>query len=172
MATVTLKGNVVNLRGDIPAENSIAPDFSFVRDDLSEGKLSEYSGKVKVLLSVPSLDTGVCAIETRTFNQKLASRDVVGIVISKDLPFAMKRFCETENIENVSNASDYRYGDFGINYNVEQVDGPLKGLLARAVWVVDGNDNIFYTELVPEITTEPDYDKVMEVLDSLSLQKI
>lgn len=169
MATVTLKGNVVNLRGDIPAKNSIAPDFSFVKDDLSEGKLSEYSGKVKVLLSVPSLDTGVCALETRTFNQKLASRDVVGIVISKDLPFAMKRFCETENIENVNNASDYRYGEFGINYNVEQVDGPLKGLLARAVWVVDGNDNILYTELVPEITTEPDYDKVMEVLDSLTL---
>jgi len=90
-------------------------------------------------------------------------------VISKDLPFAMKRFCETENIENVSNASDYRYGEFGINYNVEQVDGALKGLLARAVWVVDGNDNILYTELVPEITTEPDYDKVMEVLDSLTL---
>lgn len=169
MATVTLKGNVVNLRGDIPAKNSIAPDFSFVKDDLSEGKLSEYSGKVKVLLSVPSLDTGVCANETRTFNQKLASRDVVGIVISKDLPFAMKRFCETENIENVNNASDYRYGEFGINYNVEQVDGALKGLLARAVWVVDGNDNILYTELVPEITTEPDYDKVMEVLDSLTL---
>ncbi len=166
MASVTLKGNTVNTKGDIPQEGSKAADFTFVGEDLSEGKLSDYAGKVRVVISVPSLDTGVCASETKKLNQLLAEEEgVEGIVVSKDLPFAMKRFCDIEGIKKVISASDFRYNDVGTKYNVEMVDGPLKSILARAVWVIDKEDTIIHSELVPEITEEPDYNKIMESIE-------
>lgn len=169
MATVTFKGNTVSIQGEIPQEGSQAHDFKFVKQDLSEASLFDYDNKIKVILAVPSLDTGVCAMETKKFNQKLADfSDVEAIVISKDLPFAMGRFCETERIENVTSASDFRYNDFGSKYNTDMIEGPLKGLSSRAVFVVDRDNTIQYTELVPEITQEPDYDKAMEVVERLS----
>jgi len=169
MATVTLKGTRFPIKDDIPVEGVPAPDFTFVRSDLSEASiLDDYSGKVRVLIAVPSLDTGVCQMETRKFNEELGKREgVQGIVISKDLPFAMNRFCETAGIKNVSMGSDYRYSDFINEYNTEILKGPLKGLSARAVFVLDASDNIRYSELVPEITQEPDYDKALKVIDSL-----
>ncbi|MGD1889088.1 MAG: thiol peroxidase [Cyclobacteriaceae bacterium] len=134
---------------------------------MSDQKLSDLSG-VKVLIAVPSLDTSVCATETRKFNQQLGGKSgVTGLVISKDLPFAMKRFCETSNIENIVNASDFRYGEFSQQYNTEITDGAFKGLSARAVFVVDQNNAIAYAELVPEVGQEPDYDKAMEAVDKL-----
>ena len=169
MATVTFKGNTVSIQGEIPQEGSQAYDFKFVKQDLSEASLFDYDNKIKVILAVPSLDTGVCAMETKKFNQKLADfSDVEAIVISKDLPFAMGRFCTTEGIENVTSASDFRYNDFGGKYNTDMIEGPLKGLSSRAVFVLDRDNTIQYTELVPEITQEPDYDKAMEVVERLS----
>ncbi|MBC7488326.1 MAG: thiol peroxidase [Cytophagaceae bacterium] len=168
MAQVTLKGNTTNIKGDLPAVGSTAPDFKFVKTDLSDSSLYEERSKIKVIIAVPSLDTGVCAIETRQFNQKLADKtNVTGVVISKDLPFAMRRFCETEGIKNIVSASDFRYNEFSQKYNTEIIDGPMKGLSARAVFVVDAQNVIRYTELVPEIAQEPDYDKVMAAVDKL-----
>jgi len=168
MAQVTLKGNPAQLKGELPKVDEKAKDFKVVKDDMSEISLADYSGQVKVLIAVPSLDTSVCALETRSFSQKLASKEgVTGIVISKDLPFAMKRYAEKNEVSNIINASDYRYNDFIGKYNVEIVDGPFKGLSARAVFVVDKDDTIKYVELVPEIGEEPQYDKALEVVDSL-----
>jgi len=168
MATVTLKGNTVNLTGDLPSINTKAIDFKFVKEDLSEGKLSDYAGKVRVVLAVPSIDTGVCAIETTKFNQELKKRsDVTGIVVSMDLPFAFKRFCAAEGIENVVTGSEFRYKDFMTKYNTELIDGGLAGVSARAVFVIDREDTITYAELVPEITEEPDYSKALAAIDSL-----
>lgn len=166
MASVTLGGTPTAIKGDIPASGN-APDFTFVKDDMSEEKLSNLSG-VKVLIAVPSLDTSVCATETRKFNQQLSDKaGVTGLVISKDLPFAMKRFCETSDIESVVNASDYRYGEFAQQYNTEITEGAFKGLSARAVFVVDQNNEIAYAELVPEVGQEPNYDQVMGAVDKL-----
>ncbi|HSZ71046.1 MAG TPA: thiol peroxidase [Cytophagaceae bacterium] len=168
MAQVTLKGNVTHIKGDLPAAGNTAPDFKFVRTDLSESSLYNEGSKVKVIIAVPSLDTGTCAIETRQFNQKLADKtNVTGIVISKDLPFAMRRFCETEGIKNIVSASDFRHNEFSKKYNTEIIEGPMTGLSSRAVFVVDSNNVIRYTELVPEIGQEPNYDKVMEALNKL-----
>ncbi|MGB3589710.1 MAG: thiol peroxidase [Tunicatimonas sp.] len=166
MASVTLGGNPASIKGDIPTSGP-APDFTFVKDDMSSKKLSDLSG-VKVLIAVPSLDTSVCAAETHQFNKQLGGKSgVTGLVISKDLPFAMKRFCETSGIENIVNASDFRHGEFGEKYKTEITDGPFEGLSARAVFVVDQNNEIAYAELVPEVGEEPNYDKVMEAVDKL-----
>jgi len=168
MAQVTFKGNPVRIKGDIPPVNSRAEDFTFVKIDLSEGSLYGSDKKVKVILAVPSLDTGICQIETKKFNEKLSGKsDVEAIVISKDLPFAMKRFCETEGIANVTSGSDFRYNEFLSKYNTEMLEGPLKGLSSRAVFVVDENNTIQYSELVPEIVQEPNYDDAMKVVESL-----
>jgi thiol peroxidase len=162
------KGNNVNLLDPLPEVNENAYDFTFVKSDLSEGSLYDFEDKIKVVIGVPSLDTGVCQRETRTFNEKLASKDgVVGIVISKDLPFAMKRFCETEGISNIVSASDYRYGDFTREYGTEMIDGPLKGLSARTVFIVDKENKIRYVEITKDITEEPDYDKVLSAIDEI-----
>jgi len=148
-----------------------AIDFTFVKSDLSEGNLyDDYEGKIKVLIAVPSLDTSVCQTETRQFNEGLSARKdkgVVGLIISKDLPFAMNRFCEAEGIENVTIASDYRYSDFINEYNTEILSGPFKGLSARAVFVIDQSNTIKYAELVPEIGEEPKYDAALKVVDEL-----
>lgn len=168
MAQVTLKGNATSIKGDLPAIGSKAPDFKFVKTDLSDSSLYAEGSKVKVIIAVPSLDTRVCALETRQFNQKLANKsNVTAVVVSKDLPFAMRRFCETEGINNVISASDFRYNEFSNQYNTEITDGPMKGLSARAVLVVDANNVIQYRELVPEIGEEPDYEKVMAAVDRL-----
>lgn len=168
MSQITIKGKPFQTKGNLPDVNTKATDFIVVKDDLSEVKLSDYSGKVKVLIAVPSLDTSVCATETRRFNQELAGKErVVGIVISKDLPFAMKRFCETNSLQNIVNGSDFRYGEFVDKYNTEIIEGTFKGLSARAVFVIDQNDTIQYVQLVKEVGDEPDYDKALQAVESL-----
>ena len=168
MSKTNFKGKPVSLRGDVPVVGSKAPEFTVVKSDLSEAHLSDFSGKVKVLIAVPSLDTGVCNAETRRFNQLLGAKEgVVGVVVSKDLPFAMKRFCETEGVQNIVTGSDFRYNSFVTNYNTEMIEGPLKGLSARVVFVVDKNDVVQFVEIVPEVTTEPDYEAILAAVDKL-----
>ncbi len=168
LETTSFKGKPVELLEELPGVNQDAFDFTFVKTDLSESSLYDFDGKVKVLIAVPSLDTGICQRETRQFNERLNDKKgVVGIVVSKDLPFAMKRFCETEGLNNIVSASDFRYLDFTREYGTEMVDGPLKGLSARAVFVVDQNNKIRYVELTPDVIAEPDYDKVMAAVDQL-----
>ena len=168
MAQVTFKGQTLNLSGDIPKENSKAEDFRVVKPDLSELSLADLKDKVKVLIAVPSLDTSVCAAETKKFSEKLAEKpDVEALVISKDLPFAMKRYMESNGINNIIPASDFRYSEFTKKYNTEISDGVMQGLSARAVFVIDKENNIKYAELVPDIAEEPQYDKVIDTINSL-----
>jgi len=168
MATVTLKGKEVQLKGNLPKVGAKAEDFTAVKTDLSEISLYDFEDKVKVLIGVPSLETGTCSTETRTFNKKLEGKEgVVGLVISKDLPFAMRKFCETEGIKNVVALSDYRYNDFCNEYKTEILTGGMKGLSARAVFVIDKTNIIRYVQLVPEISAEPDYDSVLAAIDEL-----
>lgn len=169
MATkVSFNGNTVQLSGDVPKNGEKAEDFSFVKEDLSDANLSDYKDKVKVVMALPSLDTGICQKEARAFNEKLANMDnVVGIIVSKDLPMAMKRFCAAEGIENIVTASDFRYSDFSSQYNVDMTEGPLKGLMARIVWVLDADNNITYTEIVDDITHEPNYENAINAVKSL-----
>ena len=165
MAKTALKGNPVNTNGDLPAVGSTAPALRLVAGDLSDKTLDDYAGKKKLLNIVPSLDTGVCATSTRTFNEKLAGRDdAVALVISADLPFASSRFCSTEGIENVEALSLMRSRNFAKDYGVLIEDGPLAGITARAVVVLDADNKVLYTELVPEIGQEPNYDAAMAAL--------
>jgi len=157
MAKITLKENAINTIGNLPLVNSKAINFELVKTDLSLLKLSDYLGKKVVLNIFPSVDTGVCAQSVRTFNKDLNDlENTVVICISKDLPFAQNRFCAAEGLENVIMASDFR-SDFGKNYGVEMIDGPLQGLLARAIVVLNEEGTVLYSELIPEITTEPNY---------------
>jgi len=166
MAQTALKGTPVKLAGNLPAVGSTAPDFKLVASDLSDKTLADYSGKKKLLNIVPSLDTDVCATSTRKFNQKMASKsDAVTLVISADLPFASDRFCKNEGIDNVVNLSIMRSRNFGKSYGVLMDDGPLAGITARAVVVLDKDNKVLYTQLVPEITQEPDYDSALAALD-------
>ena len=165
MATVTLAGNAVNTNGDLPKVGTKAPDFTLVKADLGTATLADYSGKRLILNIFPSIDTGVCAQSVRVFNQKAASLENTKVLcISRDLPFAQKRFCGAEGVENVEVLSDFRNGSFGSDYGVHFVDGALTGLHARAVVVLNENAEVLYTELVPEITTEPDYEKALSAL--------
>jgi thioredoxin-dependent peroxiredoxin len=165
MAQTALKGTPVNLAGDLPAVGSTAPDFKLVTGDLSDVGLAHYAGKKKLLNIVPSLDTGVCAASTRKFNEAMAGKaDAVALVISADLPFASTRFCSAEGITNVVNLSMMRSRNFGKDYGVLITDGPLAGITARAVVVLDANNRVLYTELVPEITQEPNYDAALAAL--------
>lgn len=165
MATVNFKGSPVNLAGKFIQVGQAAPDFVLVRTDLSSLSLKELKGKNVVLNIFPSLDTSVCATSVRKFNQLAASlKDTVVLAISKDLPFAHGRFCSTEGIENVIPLSDFRLSDFDENYGVCMSDGPLAGLLARAVIVIGKDGKVVYTELVSEITQEPNYDGALNVL--------
>ena len=155
----------MKLIGEFIKVGAVAPDFELVKTDLSSLSLKELGGKRVVLNIFPSLDTGVCAASVRKFNKLAAGlKDTVVLAISKDLPFAHARFCTTEGIENVIPLSDFRCSDFDDNYGVRMADGPLKGLLARAVVIVGKDGKIAYTELVPEITQEPDYEKAMAAL--------
>jgi thiol peroxidase len=158
MAKITFKGNPVATIGDLPKVGSQAPDFTLVKNDLSPISKKDLAGKNVVLNIFPSIDTGVCATSVRTFNQKAASLpNTVVLCVSKDLPFAMKRFCGAEGIEKVTTASWFKGPDFGVDFGVTMLDGPLAGLFARAVVVIDATGKVTHTELVPEIAQEPNY---------------
>lgn len=166
MAKITLQGNEINTNGDLPMVGDDAPDFKLVDSDLNDLGLSDYAGKKKLLNIVPSLDTPVCAESTRHFNKAAANRDdVVMLIISADLPFAMGRFCTGENLDNVISLSMMRSKNFARDYGVLITDGPLAGITARAVVVLDENNKVVYTELVPEIAQEPDYDQALAALN-------
>jgi thiol peroxidase len=165
MANVTLGGNPITVNGNFPKPGDSAADFTLTGNDLKEVSLKDYAGKRKVLNIVPSLDTPVCQVSTRTFNQKASGlKDTVVLVISADLPFAAKRFCTTEGLDNVVSLSTFRNRDFHSKYGVDVADGALKGLTSRAVVVLDANDKVLYSELVPEIKEEPKYDAALAVL--------
>lgn len=162
MAITNFKGSPVKLIGEFIQVGKVAPDFKLVKSDLSSFSLKDLKEKTIVLNIFPSMDTGVCATSVRTFNKLAAGlKDTVVLAISKDLPFAQGRFCSAEGIENVIPLSDFRISDFDENYGVCMADGPLAGLLARSVVVIDKSGKVAYTELVPEITQEPDYDKAL-----------
>ena len=162
MATTLFQGTPVTLAGEFIQKGALAPDFSLVKGDLSTFSLADAKGKFVVLNIFPSMDTGVCAASVRKFNELAAGLpDTVVLAVSKDLPFAHARFCTTEGIENVIPLSDFRCSDFDENYGVRMADGPLAGLLARAVVVIGKDGKVAYTELVPEITQEPDYEKAL-----------
>lgn len=164
--TVLFKGIIVTLVGSFINSGTMAPDFSLVKNDLSEYTLSENKGKYVVLNIFPSLDTGVCAMSVRRFNEMASELpNTTVLCISKDLPFAQSRFCTVEGIENVVPLSDFRHtSSFGENYGVLMKDGPLQGLLARAVVVINPEGKVVYSELVPEVTQEPDYEAVLKVI--------
>ena len=165
MAKITLKGNPIETISKLPKVGTKAPDFTLVKNNLSLGSLADYKGKKVVLNIFPSLDTGTCAASVRRFNQEASKLDnAVVLCISKDLPFAQARFCGSEGLENVHNMSDFRTGEFGKDYGVEIIDGPLEGLESRAVVVIDEEGNVVYTQQVGEIINEPDYDKALAAL--------
>ena len=163
--TTKFKGAPVHLIGEFVRVGAKAPNFELVKADLSSLSLESLKGK-KVLLNIfPSLDTAVCATSVRKFNQKAADlSNTVVLAISKDLPFAQSRFCTTEGIKNVETLSDFKYSNFSEAYGLRMSDGPLAGLLARAVIVINEDGEVIYTELVPEITQEPDYEKAIAAL--------
>jgi thiol peroxidase len=165
VATITLKGNPIHTVGELPAVGSQAPDFKLTRGDLTDVSLKDFAGKRKLLNIVPSLDTGVCATSARKFNE--AASQVAGaalLTVSCDLPFAQKRFCESEGIKNVVTLSELRERRFGEAYGVRISDGPLAGILSRAVVVLDDKNKVVYTEQVPEIGQEPNYEKALAAL--------
>ncbi len=166
MAGITLKGNPIHTIGELPAVGGRAPDLrGLVNGDLQEVTLATFQGKRKVLNIVPSLDTSVCATSTRKFNEKAgALRNTVVLVVSSDLPFASKRFCTTEGLKNVVPLSLMRSRDFAKHYGVLITDGPLQGITARAVVVIDENDKVVHRQLVPEIGQEPDYDAALKAV--------
>jgi thiol peroxidase len=168
MAQISFKGTPVHTTGELPSEGDKAPDFVLTKNDLSDVSLSDFTGKTKILNIVPSLDTRVCAASAKRFNEEVKKLDdTVVLTVSADLPFAQKRFCESENIDSVVTLSQLRNREFGRRYGVEQADGPMAGLLGRAVVVVDGTDTVRYTQLVPEIAQEPDYDDVLKAVSKL-----
>jgi thiol peroxidase len=163
MATITLRGNTIHTSGELPKVGEKAPDFKLTGGDLKDVTLQTYAGKKKILNIVPSLDTPVCATSTRRFNEEGSKLpNAVVLVISNDLPFAQKRFCTTEGLANVVALSELRTRDFGDAYGARITDGPLAGVLSRAVVVVDEHDKVVYTEQVPEIAQEPDYAKALD----------
>lgn len=165
MAQTALEGNPVKLSGNLPAVGSTAPDFKLVAGDLSDVTLATYAGKKKLLSIVPSLDTPVCATSTKKFNEAMAGKsDAVALVISSDLPFAAGRFCEAEGVKNVVGLSIMRSRNFSKDYGMLIEDGPLAGITGRAVVVLDAANKVVYTQLVPEITQEPDYDAALAAL--------
>ncbi|SDV49549.1 thiol peroxidase [Chitinasiproducens palmae] len=165
MSQVTLAGNPVNVDGTFPAVGTQAPAFTLTGAKLNDVRLDDFAGKRKVLNIVPSLDTPTCATSTRKFNQSAATRDNVAVlVISGDLPFAASRFCTTEGLENVVTLSTFRSAGFARDYGVALSDGPLAGLTARAVVVLDENDQVVHSQLVGEIKNEPDYDAALAAL--------
>lgn len=166
MFTVTLGGAPCAISGEIPSAGDAAPAFTLTGGDLGNVSLGDFAGKRLILNIFPSVDTPVCAASVRRFNEAAASRDGVSVLcVSRDLPFAQARFCGAEDIQNVACASEMRDGSFGDAYGLRITDGPLAGLFARAVVVVDGNGTVLHSQLVPEIKDEPDYDAALAACD-------
>jgi thiol peroxidase len=163
MAQITLRGNPVNTVGELPAVGSPAPSFALTGTDLGQVTSEQFRGKAVLLNIFPSVDTGTCATSVRTFNEKAAASGATVLCVSKDLPFAQSRFCGAEGIENVTTASAFRDG-FGEDYGITIVDGPMAGLFGRAVVVIGADGKVAYTELVPEIADEPNYDAALAAL--------
>jgi thiol peroxidase len=169
MAQITLQGNPIQTIGTLPAVKDKAPGFTLTKTDLSDGTLQEYGGKTVVLNIFPSIDTAVCAASVRRFNKEAGElNNTVVLCVSADLPFAHQRFCEVEGLKNVIALSSFRAPNFGKDYGVTITSPPLAGLLSRAIVVIDPAGNIAYTEQVPEITQEPDYEAALALLRSLS----
>lgn len=164
MAEITLKGNPVKTIGELPEIGLTIKDFALVNDKLEIKTLEDYRGKRKILNIFPSIDTGICAASARKFNQEVGSlENTVVLNISKDLPFALGRFCAAEGLDHVENLSDFR-SSFGDDYGVTMNDSPMKGLLSRAVIVADEDGKVLYKEQVPEIAQEPNYDAALSIL--------
>ncbi|MFU8896077.1 MAG: thiol peroxidase [Gammaproteobacteria bacterium] len=165
MSTITLQGNEIHTAGEFPRVGGKAPDFTLTDRELNDVSLSRWMGKKKLLSIFPSVDTPVCAESTRKFNEYARTHeDTVMLMISADLPFAQKRFCGDEGIDNVLTLSTMRSSDFARSYGVLIADGPFAGLTARAVLVLDENDTVVHSELVPEIADEPDYEAALKAL--------
>jgi thioredoxin-dependent peroxiredoxin len=160
MAQITIKGNPIHTVGELPAVGAAAPAFALTGTDLGTVSSDQFGGKAVVLNIFPSVDTPVCATSVRTFNERAAASGATVVNVSKDLPFAQKRFCGAEGIENVTTASAFR-DSFGEDYGITLADGPFAGLLGRAVVVIGSDGNVAYTELVPEIAQEPNYDAAL-----------
>ncbi len=169
MARITLKGNPFETVGSLPSVGSDAPSFSLTKTDLSDVKSSDFAGKTILLNIFPSIDTPVCANSVRRFNMEASSfSETIVLCISADLPFSHERFCEVENLNDVIPLSVFRFPDFGMNYGVTIKNGPLAGLLSRAIVIIDKTGKIAYTEQVPEIAKEPNYEKALKALSSLT----
>ncbi|MCO4773484.1 MAG: thiol peroxidase [Deltaproteobacteria bacterium] len=165
MASITLGGNAVNTSGNLPAEGSKAPDFTLVAADLSRTSLGDFAGKRLIVSIFPSIDTGICAKSTHVFAEAVKGRDDVAFVtISADLPFAAKRWCGAEGVDNAMTLSTFDGSSFGDDYGIRMVDGKMAGFLGRAALVIDGEGNVVHSQLVPEIAQEPDYDAVLAAL--------
>jgi len=165
MATVTLQGTPSKTVGSLPEVGQKAPDFKLTAVDLSTKSLADFKGSRLVLNVFPSIDTGTCAQSVRTFNEKASGLENTKVInVSKDLPFAMGRFCGAEGLDNVTNLSDYKTGDFGENYGLSFADGPLETLLSRCIIVIDENGNVLHNEQVGEIVDEPNYDAALASL--------
>jgi thiol peroxidase len=165
MATITFKGNNINTSGNLPQVGAKAIDFDLVKGDLSTASLADFKGQKLILNIFPSVDTGICAASVRHFNQDASNLENTAVLcISRDLPFAQARFCGAEGLKNVVMLSDFAKGDFGQNYGLEILEGPLKNLHARAVIVLNENQEIIYEELVPEIGQEPNYEAALNAV--------
>jgi len=165
MSQITLKGNMINTSGKLPEVGSKAVDFVLVANDLSEKTLADYQGSKVVLNIFPSIDTGTCATSVRNFNKEASSLENTKVLcVSRDLPFAMDRFCGAEGLDNVEILSDFRTGKFGEDYGLKIIDGPLNGLNSRVVIVLDETGTVLYTEQVAEIVNEPNYNSALAVL--------
>jgi thiol peroxidase len=165
MAQITLKGNPIHTTGNFPALHTKAPDFTLVDKDLKDRHLSEWHGKKKLIFTVPSLDTPLCSLMTKHMNEMAKKhQEMVFLTVSADLPFAQKRFCEGEGVHNVLTLSMMRNKDFGKAYGLLIQDGPIAGILARSVLLLDEKDHVLYAELVPEIGQEPNYSALRHLL--------
>lgn len=165
MATITLGGNAIHTNGELPKIGSQLADFQLIKDDLSVVSLQNFKGKKLVFNIFPSIDTGTCATSVRQFNQKASSlENTIVLCISRDLPFAQKRFCGAEGIENVVTLSDFKDGSFGKANGLEIIDGPLAGLHSRVIIVTDENGVVKHTEQVAEIANEPNYETALKAL--------
>ncbi len=165
MAKITLRGNPVDTAGNLPATGAAAPAFTLVKTDLSEVTLADFAGSKLVLNIFPSIDTPTCATSVRKFNQQASDMPNTKVLcVAADLPFALARFCGAEGIKNVATASTFRNPEFGTTYGVQIINGPLKGLMSRAVVVIDEQGKVIHTEQVGEIANEPDYEAVLKVL--------
>lgn len=169
MAQITLEENPIHTLGDLPAIHEKAPDFLLTQVDLTDVSLKNYKGKILLMNIFPSLDTDVCATSVRRFNEMASKMNNTRVLcISRDLPFAHKRFCTTEGITHVISLSELRNNDFGVRYGVRIVDGPMAGLFARSIVIIDTNGDVVYTQLVPEITDEPNYEATLKALETMN----